>query len=268
MDSPQKHYALAIEALEELTAELVTVQPRSKPSAPIPIRPALEQVLDDLSPLPREALFLGAAYDGLPVLLNLRDPAPGPILVAGDAGSGKTALLQMVAQAATFMHDSKSVQFGVVTNYPDEWQSFGGLPNCAGVFPTYHNAAMDFILSLTDWAHNNRGGKQSVLLLLDDLESMTHIDPEDQQNLRWLLLRGPNRHVWPIVTLNAGRTGEVLPWLDAFRTRLFGQIRNAAEAEALVPARGANLNALEPGLEFKLREGKRWLRFWIPSFKS
>ena len=48
--------------------------------------PGLKSVLQDLGPLPRAALFLGVADDQLPVLLNLADPVPGPVLVAGIGG--------------------------------------------------------------------------------------------------------------------------------------------------------------------------------------
>lgn len=54
--------------------------------------PALRDVLAELGPLASEALFLGVASDNLPVLFNLDDLHPGPMLIAGDAGSGKTGL--------------------------------------------------------------------------------------------------------------------------------------------------------------------------------
>lgn len=271
MEPKKKHFELALEALEELTTEFGTDLPSQANSDRSPPKPApvnIEQVLNDFTPLPRGAIFLGTAYDELPILLNLNDPTPGPILTAGDAGSGKTAFLQVIAKAVSMTHKSKDVQFVVVTNYPDEWQGFEELPQCVGIYPTYHKTSTEFILSLAVWAHNNHNEKRSVLLLVDDLESMSHADADTQQSLRWLLLRGPNRHVWPIITLNAGRIGKVLPWLEAFRTRLFGHIHNAAEAEAIVPTRGASLHLLEPGLDFKLSEGSNWVQFWIPSIKN
>ena len=78
--------------------------------------------------LPGGSLLLGLAEDGLPVLLDLYDPAPGPLLVAGDGGSGKTAFLQSLARAAG-LQDSSDIQFGVITPFPEEWISleFRGL---------------------------------------------------------------------------------------------------------------------------------------------
>ncbi|NOH04841.1 MAG: hypothetical protein HND47_24175 [Chloroflexi bacterium] len=86
MDNANR-FALMIEALTELVQEEQMLStsdaPRTPPMAGLP---TLNSVLADLSPLPNEALFLGMADDGLPVLLNLSDPVPGPILITGDGG--------------------------------------------------------------------------------------------------------------------------------------------------------------------------------------
>lgn len=214
--------------------------------------------------MPREALFLGVASDDLPVLLNLHDPIPGPILITADAGSGKTALLQTIALAAGQMHQPENVQFGVLTNHPDEWSGLESIPNNVGVFPLYHQSAEDFILSLASWAHGNKTSQQSVLLLLDDLEAASNLDFDARQNLRWLLLRGPARRVWPIITLNPTRMENIMPWLDAFRTRILGTMRNQRQIEQL-DAVSAEPESLHSGSHFTLREGESWLRFWIPS---
>ncbi len=96
MDNPLRSFSLMLEAMAELQPEIEAALPK-----PIPAAPSLTDSLSELGPLPREALLLGLAADGLPVLLNLHDPRPGPLLVAADPGAGKTALLQMIAQAAS-----------------------------------------------------------------------------------------------------------------------------------------------------------------------
>jgi hypothetical protein len=259
MNNSMRNFSLMLEALTELQPEIEAALPK-----PMPAAPSLADSLSELGPMPREALLLGLASDGLPVLLNLHDPHPGPLLVAADPGAGKTALLQMIAQAVAEMHTSGDVQFGVVSNYPDEWEHLAGLEQCVGIFPTYHDAAMDFLHSLSGWAHANKGGGQSVLLLIDDLESMEQIDFDARQTLRWLLLRGPARRVWPIITLNTERTLQVESWLEAFRTRIFGQIRDEHTAEDLAGISGSALQHLQAGLQFALREDDDWLKFWIP----
>jgi hypothetical protein len=251
-----RQFSMALQALTELKTDA---------SKPVPAAPALSDVLAEIGPLPLEALFLGVASDNLPVLLNLYDPHPGPLLVAGDAGSGKTAFLQTIAQSIIQTHSSNDMQYGVITNYPDDWESINETPHRVGVFPVGHKSTQAFMQSLASWAHSNKNTHQCVLLLVDDLESMASMDPETVQNFRWLLLRGPARRVWPIVTLNAPRYGQVISWLQNFRTRVFGRVANARVAEALGGDKASVLGQLEARIQFSLREKANWLRFWLPS---
>ena len=101
-------------------------------------------------------------------------------------------------------------------------------------------------------------------MLIDDLEAIAKLDFDAQQNLRWLLLRGPARRVWPIITLNPNRMGNALPWLEAFHTRVFAPIQNIHLARQM-DAENAELDSLNIGTQFAMREGNQWLRFWIPS---
>ncbi|HEY5731265.1 MAG TPA: AAA family ATPase [Anaerolineales bacterium] len=261
MTDDLNRYELMMEAYTELKPEMET----SRQAKPVLAQPTLNHVLADFGPMPDEALFLGVAYDELPVLLNLHDPIPGPLLIIGDPGTGKTALLHTIACAAGKMHQPEKLQFGALTNHPDEWTGFEEAPNNIGIFPIHHRSSEDFILSLASWAHGNKSSKQSVLLLLDDLEAITNMDMDAVQNLRWLLLRGPARKVWPIITLSTQHIGSMEPWLEAFRTRILGSIQDTGITTKL-DAGQANLDKLATGSDFALREGNRWLRFWIPSF--
>jgi len=227
--------------------------------------PPLSQILLQYLPLPHETLFLGVAEDGLPVLLGLRDQLPGPLLIAGDAGCGKTDFLRMIAHAVDQMHHPKVVQYGVITPHPEEWKDVSGSPNCVEIFPAYKNDAQDFLNSLTSWAHANRGENQSVLLLIDDLSMVTNMDFEVRQNLRWLLLRGPSRRVWPIVTVNPEKVSDVLAWMELFKTRLFGRTEQLQDVQRIVGRSYAALQNLRPNSDFLIREGESWLKFWIPS---
>jgi len=256
-------YTLMMEAMAELKPE-IEAHNTLQPTQPKPGMPDLAEVLGEYGPMPPEALFLGVAEDGLPVLLNMYDPVPGPILIAGDAGTGKTRLLQTIAAAAEMMHQPEQLQFGVLTSHPDEWSALEAIPNNVGVFPLYHQSAEDFILSLASWAHGNKSSKQSVLLLLDDLEAVSKLDFDACQNLRWLLLRGPARRVWPIITINPNRMENTAPWLEAFHTRIFSPIQNMHLTRQL-DAENADLDSLNIGAQFALREGDHWLRFWLPS---
>jgi hypothetical protein len=251
-------FALMMEALTELVQEEQTPLSVTKPALP-----TLSTVLADVSPLPREALFLGLAEDGLPVLLNLHDPVPGAILIGADKSSGKTTLLQTIARAADLIHSPDEVQYCVITPRPDEWQNLASEQKNKSIYHIKDHNTSELLQSLVVWAHNNKGEDQSVLLLIDDLEAVTKLDEQSQQNLRWLLLRGSSRHVWVFVTLNANRAKHLTEWIGLFRTRLFGYVENAEDARILTGSH--TLNHLAAGAQFALREGNKLLRFWVPS---
>jgi hypothetical protein len=254
-------YSLMIDSLAELAAEEAQVKQAASASG----IPSLSTVIAEAAPLPREALFLGLAEDGLPVLLNLYDPIPGPILVTGDKASGKTSLLQMIARAVEMLHPPSEVQYGVITQYPDEWIRLRSNQNNVGVYTTQDNAAQELLQSLFTWAHNNKGEGQTILLLIDDLEVMTKLDQQAEQNLRWLLLRGPSRRVWPVITINAGQIQNKVEWLGLFRTRLFGCIRDPHNSHFVTGHSNNPLKDLAAGSQFTMLEGNNWLNFWAPS---
>lgn len=253
-------YTLMMEAFAELKPEIDS----ARQLTPVPAQPPLSEVLAEYGPMPSEALFMGVASDGLPMLLNLHDSVPGPLLILGDAGTGKTNLLQVIARAVGIMHQPEQLQFGVLTSHPEEWSAYDQIPNNVGIFPHYGNSSQDFLLSLASWAHGNKTSTQTVILLLDDLEAASNLDFDATQNLRWLLLRGPARRVWPIITINPNRMENVQPWLDAFRTRIFAPIQDTQRVRQL-SAKDANLDSLNMGTQFTLRESDHWLRFWLPS---
>ncbi len=226
--------------------------------------PALSRVLKDLSPLPHAALFLGIADDRLPVLLNLADPVPGPVLIAGDSASGKTRLLKVIAQAVTETHDEDSLRFAVIAEDPTEWESLGDSPNCEGILSFNQPLTTNYLGSLVNWAHTNKPTDGFVLLLIDGLEGL-HADESLHQSLRWLLLRGPSRRIWPIVTVKATRASAMSQWLPSFRTRLCGHISSDRDLAPLVGNAGAAFDDLAAGSQFAMREGRTWLPFWLPA---
>ena len=259
MSTGKQQINVILDSSFELKADMQSLRP-----APIPVPPTMDSVLAKIGPLPHEALFLGVASDGLPVLLNVYDPVSGPLLVLGEAGAGKTAFLKSIAQALTQTHAPENLQYGIVTEHPDEWDI--STKHCDGLFLAHQESAQEFMLSLVSWAHLHKTTRQSRLLLIDDLESVAKLGFDALQNFRWLLARGPSRRVWTIITMNADRYGQVFSWIPLFRTRIFGRIRNVQAAEALSSDKASALDRLEAPIQFSLRENEKWVNFWLPGF--
>lgn len=245
----------------------------------LPALPGLDSVLGALQPLPPQGVLIGVASEGLPAMLNLQDPAPGPILVLGDAGAGKTDLLRFVAGAITRTHRPHQVQFCAVTPHPDEWYGFQGTSHCRGIVDSAGGAASYALGELADSVREDPGDG-AVLLLVDD---PTALDTPALDLLHWLLANGPAARLWPLVTLNtrlalrlpdcpagfgpAGlRTGGTKPpgWVAPFRTRIFGRIAQRELADEYTPARDAALHNLRAGSQFCMRSERHWVRFRIP----
>jgi len=251
------NFLLTLQAFQELQAEL------RQPDDPALAETVLPAVTDGA--LPDGSLLLGLAEDGLPLLLDLYDPAPGPLLVAGDGGCGKTALLQSLARASD-LNNPGEIQFGVLTPFPEEWEGYETLPNCLGVWPAYHQAGRDFLAQLVDWSAALPNTRQAVLLFVDGLDLLVASDFQARHNLRWLLVHGPQRQVWPIVTVNPERLEQMQTWLDYFTTRIFGQVTRFEVARQLVDNPRVDLAAIYPGRQFGLFQPGSWLKFWLPPF--
>ncbi len=258
--STTDQFLLGLQAYQEIQAELRQSEGLLPVAADVP---APELPAEQNAALPGGSLLLGLAEDGLPLLLDLYDPAPGPLLVAGDGGSGKTAFLQSLARASDLQNPGE-IQFGALTPFPEEWTAQETLPNCLGVWPAYHPAARGFLSQLVSWADVLPDSRQAVLILFDGLDLLTTGGFQFQRDLRWLLMYGPERQVWPVVTVNPGRLTRIETWLEYFQTRILGQVKRLQTARLLVNDPEINLAALLPGKEFCLSNPDGWLKFWLP----
>ncbi len=258
--STTDQFLLALEAYQEIQAEL---RQEGQPLPETPETSTSERSIAQPARLPGRSLLLGMAEDGLPLMLDLYDPAPGPLLVAGDGGSGKTALLQSLARAAG-LQDPGDIQFGVITPFPEEWTALESLPHCLGVWPAYHPSAGLFLGQLVNWSEALPGTRQAILLLFDGFDLLSGSDFQSLHDLRWLLLYGPQHQVWPAVTVNPSRLTRLQPWLEYFHTRLIGHVKNAHNARMLTDDSRAALADLLPCKQFALSQPGCLLKFWLP----
>lgn len=198
--------------------------------------PDIQSVLSAVGPLPPEALFMGIAEDGLPILLNMDDPLPTSILAQSTDKQSMETFLKCIGTGIHLRHLPK-IEFGVVTSHPDRWQSIESLSGCVGIFADYSSRMDDFILSLASWAYGSIRSRNYFVLLLDDLSSMfLDMEFDTQQNLRWLLLKGASRKVWTIATSS-----------EKMEENLFG-----------THIIGTSVN------QFQMKEDTKQVRFWIP----
>jgi len=270
-------FSTAVQAFHELMPEVDKKTKKAIRKSPsmimsqdptLPSAMTLEELVAQNPDLPSDTLMLGMANDGLPILLNLCEPTTGPVLVVGDSGVGKTALMQTLAHATDLIKDPSDIQFGVVSNHPDEWKALDASPGSLGVWPANHPVAQDFIQRISDWAKQPDHGRQVIVLFLDDLASIINTSFEVQENLKWLLLNGCKNQVWIVASLNVLRAIRMKVWLDLFNTHIFGYIQQPSLACALTADSLSSFESLVPGLEFDIKQKGEWLRFWLPAIKT
>jgi hypothetical protein len=194
----------------------------------------------------------------------------GSILVSSDIGCGKTHQLQVMVDSAVRMNAPSSLQFGVLTLKPGEWQPWQSEPqrmkHLQGIYAWYDPWAESFIQTLVDLAEARRDGERlgaDVLLILDDLTFIEELSYEAQVNLHWLLEYGAHSGVWPIAGVNAHQTENFRYWIDAFRTRLIGRVTRDAITKILAMRSNPAATELEPGM-FSVWAGTDWRTYRLP----
>ena len=225
--------------------------------------PSLEEVLDQLGPLPKKFLFFGQADDELPVLLDLLNPLPGPVLIAGDAGAGKTNLLRMIARFVVSTHDPEEIQYGVITASPQEWDDLREAPHCVGIFEMETKGALDFMRALAIWLRCQTIHRQAVLLMIDGLETFVFQEESVHAELHEILSHGPARQIWPLATIHPGQCRDAHVWLKYFHTRVLGWTRHRDFIED-VDDHSMRFETLSKGREFARKENSQWIRFRLP----
>lgn len=250
--------ALALRAFQEVQAELGELPPPG-----MELFPGLAGMLERLGTIPPHALLCGIDTEGLPLVLHLRNPRPGPVLVAGERGSGKTAFLKALVRSTTLLHAPGKIRFIVLTEFPDEWETLHTSPAIAAIHPSHAETVTELLFKLACRAQY-RDLAAPLVLLFDGLDSVLHMEPTAQHNLEYLLAHGPQALIWPIVAVNAERAMTIPQWLAFFRTRIYGRISHPMISTELTPLPGAELNTLFPGYQFCIREKSRWVHFFLP----
>jgi hypothetical protein len=216
---------------------------------------------------PTETALLGMCDDGLPVLFDLTDPRPGPLLLTGDSGSGKTTLMQGLLRSLIAVNSQYEIKYALIPSKPDEWAAYENTTeHCFAFHPQYDTAAGDTIIRLAEIADQRRVGKEmgaSILLLIDDLRFLSRADYDVRLNFEWLLKCGPELGVWPVVSLPSVAAREMSRVVSYFRTRLIGHMP-AENSTRITLFDGCNPESLRPGKQFAVRVEDAWLRFHLP----
>jgi hypothetical protein len=221
----------------------------------------LDDILVDFPYLPVQTAVLGQGEDGYPVLFDLNDPRPGPLLVTAENGCGKTNLLKVVASSLARNNSRYDVQVSILSPKPEEWGGYGG------IFPTWERAAGDQVVELAAIAEQRRWGRElgaAQVLLLDGLEQVKRWDDDPQIYFDWMLREGPAMGVWTIATVSPEESLSLGRLMTGFRTRLLGRVDAHSTARRLAQSDEGPQRAMTGVGKFSVQIGGSWLAFQAP----
>lgn len=219
--------------------------------------------------LSEQTAILGHTLEDVPILFDLNDPKPGPILIVADRYSGKTRLLKTIAHSLRMTNRPYNVEFHVMSAHPEQWETERSA--CAEYFktviPNNDHAAADTIMAICDLVESRQNGHQSgqaVILIVDGIDTLSFMDFDIRMNFEWLLQEGPAVQVWPIVSAESKSALQNQHLINLFHTRLAGFMHDSKSARELSLIAQLDFSTFKRGRQFAVRIGRSWLQFITP----
>jgi ABC-type phosphate/phosphonate transport system ATPase subunit len=190
-------------------------------------------------------------------VLELSNPAPGSILIVGNAGSGKTRLISSILASASLLNSTEQVIYHLIAQNPQEHDAVTRSIHCREVLSAEDIAAWDLIDKLAFMAEQRRKNNRedpTILLMIDDIDYLVQfMDRDIYLRLYWLIRHGPISRIWTIATLQTNFIDKQdMRFLTAFRTLIAGQTTLRNIKNGLFTERLSNLPDLTAGSEFYL----------------
>jgi hypothetical protein len=230
--------------------------------------PSLENLIQELAPLPTQTVVIGVYDDGLPIFLDLTNPTSGSILLAGAAGCGKTRLLASMVKSVSMVTPHRKLRIAGITDNLKEWQVNASSPHSYRWTLPGSLEAANLIHELARICEQRRDGREEgsvLLLVIDGLANVIDkLDTESIDLLAWLVNNGPASRVWTFATLDTSQVLGPIKVVEAFGTWLFGNTCAKQPEMDLLQFPQDIAASLIPGAQFCLKMEGEWLRFWIP----
>jgi len=240
---------------------------KSEPDEIVYRMPTLQEVLGTEESREPYTILLGLCEDGLPLTLNLTNPAPGSVLITADQGAGKTRLIHSILDSAALINSSEQVLFNIITTDIHEYTDLAELPNCQKLVAFDSPSASDLIQELYDEAEKRRAEPVELVLILviEELAGfISTISTNQFSQLMRLLKHGPRLGIWVFATLESAKIEQIDPAvLEAFRTHLLGFIDEPELANYLARAEDPPSEQLSKGSQFCAFVAGDWFSFWI-----
>lgn len=192
--------------------------------------PSLEGVLDGLERLPAYSLLLGLCEDGLPLVLDLTDPLPGPFLIAGDDQAANSSLLYSILTAAYLSNTEAEVNLHLISPDADELYELHKQPSFRIGFRPERPEVEIVLEELVNLVHQrlDSGELQPIqILAIDQLDRLLNrLSPQGLTNFHWLLGHSSQAGLWLFAAIQSiGVKKSHFNILEHFPSRMVGQMK-------------------------------------------
>lgn len=260
---------------------------------PVPVRllPIVQRVADVVPPA---TASLGLDTDGTPLLLRLNSPEVDPVVVTGNAGSGKSSLLRSMALSLA-LHNSPDRLRMLLLDCTGEGVAFRGLEGLPHLSCPVAAGCVDSLVSLR-WALRVlarrtpsmyeeeltfdddpesaeeqlfeysplRAEEPELVILIDGADrlcdtSNQRLNAEALDALRRLLLMGSAHGIHMVVS--AERPADIESINTTWGARIVGRVASAEAARAAMGARGSGAQNLLGSGDFLITLNAELIRF-------
>jgi hypothetical protein len=230
--------------------------------------PLLDEVLENLQPLPAYSLLLGLCEDGLPVILDLTDPSAGGFLISGDNGFVNSTLLYSILTTACKVNTVEEVNLHLISPHADDLIELHRQPHCKISFDPSRPECEIVIEEMVNLVHHRQGSGEIQpihILAIDGLDLLFQtLSLEAQSWFKWLLQFGPEVGVWIFATIESSCVNNAhYGMIESFPSRILGIIKSPQMARYLSGVSSDNLDDLIQDSQFFMRSGGGTFNMWM-----
>jgi hypothetical protein len=235
--------------------------------------PYLKNVLNQLTPHPSRTMMLGVCDDGLPLLLDLTNPAPGAILAVSDVQYANITFVKSLLSSACFLNTPGQLQVHILSLHKNDFPDFYKRPHFTQQISPNQPNSHDLIEALCDLVEVRQRGQNrgpAHLLVIDGLDLILNNSKERQlADFLWLIQEGPLHRVWPLVTLGSSYFKEdMLSIIERFGTYVIGRVEASTLINHLAGDAVLDTSHLVPGVEALVYSGFDFIHIQIPRPKE
>lgn len=228
---------------------------------------SLEKAMETYGLLTPYTVLIGICEDNIPLTIDLTNPAPGAILILGDAQCGKTRLARAMLSSSSIASSPAQVVYTILAADVHEYTDLAEFAHCHRLIAGREAEAAVVIDDLYNEIEQRRTkpGGPVKLLLIENLGTFVRfLEASRLARLLRLIKHGPRLGIWVLATLPASAIERIDPaLLDAFRTHLLGRLDDPVLATYLSGDASCPAGQLEEGRQFCACVAGEWLSFWI-----